>query len=90
MANALKELAPLFEKLAPKPSAACSRMEEAESRSARLALSADLHASYQSCNKDLAAQLAMGEAADDFYVGCLRRKLDKIKKGLEKDADEEL
>lgn len=90
MANALKGLTPLLEKLAPKPSAARSRAEEAESKSARLALSADLRASYESCKKSLAAESAKGGASDDFYIGCLQRELAKIKRCMTKDADEAL
>lgn len=90
MAKAVEGFVPLLDKLAPKPSAARSRMEEAESKSARLAYSADLRATYKSCRDDLAAELAKGEGADAFYVGCLREKLDTIKKSMKEDADEEL
>eukprot|EP00903_Cladosiphon_okamuranus_P019434 g17869.t1 len=90
MAKAVEEIAPLLDKVAPKPSAARLRMEEAESKSARLAFSADLHEAYKNCSTELAAELAKGKGGDAFYVGCLQKKLDTIKKSMEKDADEEL
>lgn len=83
MANALKGLTLLLEKLAPVPSAARSRMEEAESMSARLALSADLRASYESCKKGRRRMIL-------FLCRLSPTGARKIKKYRAKAVDEEL
>lgn len=84
MANAFKEVTPPLENLTPKPFSARSRMEEGESKSARLAYLADLRASYKSCAEEIAALKAKGGGADDFYLGCLLQKLEKINKSMQK------
>lgn len=84
------KLTPLLENLAPKPSAARLRMEEAESASARLALSKDLLTSYKSCMHELEVEKAKGEEADQFIVAVVQKRLDKIKKRMEEDAEEAL
>lgn len=89
MVGAMDKIIPTLASLAPAPSAARQRQEEAEGTSAKLALSEDLRKTYTTLTADLATQRAQ-PVVDEWYVNQLEKKLAAVKTRMEKDSEEAL